>query len=122
MGGFAEVLRRYRCTAYVKDAAKRSGDHVLDEAHSFLAALAVSRNHFLRVGVPDENWAARKVLRDYVTGKLLHCEPPPGTAVPSRRSAEDDAEASGPKEDLPQEDEDDFDDIKDLVFDDSAST
>jgi hypothetical protein len=74
--GFKEVLARYRCAAYVKDAANRSGDHVLDEAHSFLAALAVARNHFLRVGVPDENWAARKVLRDYVSGTLLHCELP----------------------------------------------
>merc|ERR1711904_202824 len=102
--GFQQLLNKYKCDAHVKHARQASGDHVLDDAHAFLAAFAVSRNHFLWIGVPDENWAARKVLRDYVSGELLHCEPPPGTAVPSRRSAEDDAEASGPKEDLPQED------------------
>jgi len=75
--GLGRVLKAYNCAGLVRDAALRSGDHVLNAAHSFLAALAVSRHHFLRVGVPDENWAARKVLRDYVRGALLHCEPPP---------------------------------------------
>lgn len=113
--GFAEVLRRYRCASYVKDAATRSGDHVLDETHSFLAAFAVSRNHFLRVGVPDENWAARKVLRDYCTGKLLYCEPPP-SAAPS-------IEVQGAlvtAEETTPDDEDDFDDLE-FVVDDTSS-
>lgn len=82
--GFEQILKKYGCAAFVKDAAIRSGataaagSHTLDEAHTFLAALAVSRQHFLRVGVPDENWAARKVLRNYCRGELLYCEPPPG--------------------------------------------
>lgn len=29
-------------------------------------------------GNPDESRAARYILKDYVNGKLLHCEPPPG--------------------------------------------
>jgi len=31
-------------------------------------------------GNPDEARAARYVLKDYVNGKLLFCEPPPGTS------------------------------------------
>jgi len=81
--GMGEILKRYNCAAHVQDARTRSGDHVLDDAHAFLAALAVSRNHFLWVGVPDENWAARKVLKDYVSGALLHCEEPPESSVVS---------------------------------------
>ena len=30
------------------------------------------------VGQPDQSRAARYVLKDYVNGKLLYCEPPPG--------------------------------------------
>jgi hypothetical protein len=112
--GFQEVLQRYRCASYMKDAAARSGDHVLDETHSFLAALAVSRNHFLRVGVPDENWSARKVLRDYCTGKLLHCEPPPGVVAPSCVPRESQATEA-------EEEEDDFDDLNDLIEDTSST-
>lgn len=74
--GYPELLQHYACKEQVREAAARSGDHVLDKTHSFLAALAVARNHILGYGVPDENWAARKVLRDYVRGALLHCELP----------------------------------------------
>jgi len=120
--GFAEVLRRYKCTSYIKDAAARSGDHVLDEAHSFLAALSVSRNHFLRAGVPDENWAARKVLRDYCTGKLLHCEPPPGAFVAPASSSGATAEPAPTTEDVNPNAEEDFDGLNELPVDDDAST
>jgi len=74
------VLEHYDCAASLHEARRRSGGHELDDAHLFLAALAVSRGHNLRLGVPDENWAARKVLRDFVTGRLLHCEPPPSSS------------------------------------------
>lgn len=30
------------------------------------------------MGVPDETWAARRILKDYCTGQLLHCELPEG--------------------------------------------
>merc|ERR1712224_762348 len=43
---------------------------------------------FLRFGVPDEGWGARKILREYVTGELLHCEPPLGFAPLPRGKAE----------------------------------
>jgi ribosome biogenesis GTPase A len=117
--GFKEVLERYRCAAYVKDAANRSGDHVLDEAHSFLAALAVSRNHFLRIGVPDENWAARKVLRDYVSGTLLHCEAPVSAEISTSPSTDVAPHAT---EEACASDEDDFDDLQDFIQDDGSST
>jgi len=118
--GFAEVLRRYRCAHYVKDAAARSGDHILDHTHSFLAAFACSRNHYLRVGVPDENWAARKVLRDYVTGKLLHCEDPLSPVDPSEQNV--DQLPNKKADDSDEDDEDEFGDLAELMEDDTAST
>eukprot|EP00927_Polykrikos_kofoidii_P059414 TRINITY_DN54572_c0_g1_i1.p1 TRINITY_DN54572_c0_g1~~TRINITY_DN54572_c0_g1_i1.p1 ORF type:complete len:611 (+),score=114.90 TRINITY_DN54572_c0_g1_i1:207-2039(+) len=128
---FDKILSFYKCAQFVQDARDRSGDHKLDDAHAFLAAFAVSRNHFLRVGVPDENWAARKVLRDFVRGDLLHCEPPPLSSVAA--GAENNSCPGGGQ--LPQSiseeasaavevqcggaasvgDEDDFDDINEFL-------
>lgn len=48
-------------------------------AEELLSAYARARG-FARTGQgqPDESRAARYVLKDYVNGKLLYCEPPPG--------------------------------------------
>merc|ERR1712151_154710 len=137
--GFQKILDDYRCAKDVKDARNRSGDHVLDDAHAFLAAFAVSRNHFLRVGVPDENWAARKILRDYVKGALLHCEPPPGSATlgsdiqersdPTPQADRGNSEGLSRAEDLSvsnadvdaNNEDDDFDDLNDFIGDIAAS-
>lgn len=44
-----------------------------------LSAYAKARGYQTQgVGQPDESRAARVVLKDYVNGKLLYCEPPPG--------------------------------------------
>ncbi|RWA06938.1 hypothetical protein EKO27_g8157 [Xylaria grammica] len=46
---------------------------------SFLSAYAKARGFKTQgVGQPDESRAARVVLKDYVSGKLLYVEPPPG--------------------------------------------
>ncbi|KAH8664219.1 hypothetical protein BX600DRAFT_295081 [Xylariales sp. PMI_506] len=48
-------------------------------ASEFLSAYAKARGFQTQgVGQPDESRAARFVLKDYVNGKLLYCEPPPG--------------------------------------------
>mmetsp|Transcript_16655 Transcript_16655/g.35257 ORF Transcript_16655/g.35257 Transcript_16655/m.35257 type:complete len:648 (+) Transcript_16655:124-2067(+) len=120
--GYENLLKKYSCGSQVKDAAKRSGDHVLDATHSFLAAFALKRNHLLRIGVPDENWAARKVLRDYVSGTLLHCEPPPspqGSIAVARGSAESpsSALAEAKEEEVKEEveEEEDFGDLDEYL-------
>lgn len=48
-------------------------------AEELLVAYARARG-FTRTGQgqPDESRAARYILKDYVSGKLLYCEPPPG--------------------------------------------
>lgn len=76
--GMSTLLEKYNLTAgSLRDAAARCGDEqVVDDARALLAAIAVSGKHFLRCGVPDDSWAARKVLREYCTGGILHCEPP----------------------------------------------
>jgi len=123
--GFQQILERYRCAKFVKDARSRSGDHVLNDFHAFLAAFAVSRNHTLRIGVPDENWAARKVLNDYVRGTLLHCELPPRPSNADAPAGEP-ARAAGCERESPpeaepaEEDGDEFDDLKGFVGNDLA--
>lgn len=48
-------------------------------ASELLSAYARARGFQTQgVGQPDESRAARVVLKDYVNGKLLYCEPPPG--------------------------------------------
>jgi len=120
--GFDNILKRYDCAEKVADARKRSGDHVLNDTHAFLAALAVKRLHFLRAGVPDENWAARKVLKDYVSGALLHVEEPPGFVREPSAAQSSSAQAEKPAADSQEqateggeEDDDDFDDIGDFL-------
>ena len=73
-----------------------------------LCGLATHRHHFLRVGVPDETWAARRILRDYCTGQLLHCELPEGSGqdLPQQR--------------LPTESESDFSDLDEFLDDSST--
>lgn len=77
--GAAPMLQKYSLSAdMLQEAATRLGDELAaaDLPRALMAALALARQHFLRAGVPDEGWGARKILREYVTGELLHCEPP----------------------------------------------
>lgn len=58
-------------------------------AEELLSAYAKARG-FTRTGQgqPDESRAARYVLKDYVSGKLLFCMPPPGDIDPFEFNAE----------------------------------
>merc|ERR1712070_747361 len=47
------------------------------QAKCFLTAFARRRKFYLRVGVPDWHRGAKRSLRDFTTGALLHCCPPP---------------------------------------------
>ncbi|KAF9244535.1 hypothetical protein BU15DRAFT_85913 [Melanogaster broomeanus] len=62
---------------------EEGGDGKL-RAEDFLIAYAIARG-FMRSGQgnPDEARAARYILKDYVNGKLLFCDPPPGTSEES---------------------------------------
>jgi len=48
------------------------------EAQQLLSALGLMRGFMKPGGVPDETRAARVILKDFVTGKLLVCKAPPG--------------------------------------------
>jgi len=120
--GLERVFSFYECAVAVQEARRRSGDPSMDDTHALLAALAMVRGHVLNWKVPDENWAARKILRDYVAGRLLHCEPPPtanqaAAKIPSVAEAlQQDTDQPGPSEVQPateqrEEEEDDFDDV-----------
>merc|ERR1711971_303294 len=93
--GLNRLLDKYGVTSgALREAAARLGDEnaAADQPRAFLAALAMQRRHLLGLGVPDEGWGARKVLREYVTGELLHCETPLGFTPPPR--GKEDAPAS----------------------------
>ena len=47
------------------------------EAQQLLSALGLMRGFMKPGGVPDETRAARLILKDFVTGKLLLCRAPP---------------------------------------------
>jgi len=117
--GLERVLSFYDCATAVQEARKRSGDPSMDDTHALLAALAMVRGHVLNWKVPDENWAARKVLRDYVAGRLLHCEPPPtanqaAAKIPSLAEASHQPSPSEmqPAAEREDEEEDDFDNVE----------
>jgi large subunit GTPase 1 len=50
-------------------------------ANSLLQSLAVIRGFSTAHGNPDEARAARIVLKDYVNGRMIHCELPPGVRL-----------------------------------------
>lgn len=48
--------------------------------------------------MPDESWAARRLIQDYCTGALLHCEEPP--VVPADTGAQAAVPTNGADTDL----------------------
>lgn len=48
-------------------------------ASELLSAYGYIRGFMTSHGLPDQARSARYILKDYVTGRLLYCEPPPGT-------------------------------------------
>ncbi|KAI3324904.1 P-loop containing nucleoside triphosphate hydrolase protein [Xylariaceae sp. AK1471] len=64
---------------HIKVRPLEEGGTGFPTASEFLAAYAKARGFKTQgVGSPDESRAARTVLKDYVKGKLLYVEPPPG--------------------------------------------
>merc|ERR1719506_3643983 len=81
--GVDNVLRFYGC---LNHAARFRHEN---PARILLSAFAVARGHLLKMNEPDLQWAARRVLKDFATGALLHVELPPGMA----RAQHDDDDA-----------------------------
>ncbi|KAG6551011.1 hypothetical protein Mapa_007244 [Marchantia paleacea] len=90
-------------------------------AAELLFVYAVSRGYFANSGLPDETRAARLILKDYLSGKLPYCIPPPeeagssgkGKSKPKPKQAEKsvsqpevDVESDGSSEGEYNEDED----------------
>lgn len=64
---------------HIKTRPFEEGGTGTPTASELLAAYAKARGFKTQgVGLPDESRAARTVLKDYVSGKLLYVEPPPG--------------------------------------------
>ncbi|KAJ8124024.1 hypothetical protein ONZ43_g159 [Nemania bipapillata] len=64
---------------HIKMRPFEEGGTGIPTASELLAAYAKARGFKTQgVGLPDESRAARIVLKDYVNGKLLYVEPPPG--------------------------------------------
>lgn len=50
----------------------------MTEAAELLRSYALARGWVAAGGLPDETRSGRQILKDFVNGKLLHCERPPG--------------------------------------------
>lgn len=53
----------------------------LTEAAELLRSYALARGWVAAGGLPDETRSGRQILKDFVNGKLLHCERPPGCSL-----------------------------------------
>lgn len=80
--GAEKVAKHYGCEGELVKANKelRTATDATEAARVILQALARARGHLLRSSVPDENWSAKRILKDFVTGALLCCEEPPTRA------------------------------------------
>lgn len=64
---------------HIRTRPSEEGGTGIPTASELLSAYAKARGFTTQgVGQPDESRAARTVLKDYVNGKLLYVEPPPG--------------------------------------------
>ena len=73
--GFLEAIYGIR----IKTRPIEEGGTGIPTSEELLRAYASARGyHTQGLGQPDESRAARYVLKDYVNGKLLYVEPPPG--------------------------------------------
>ncbi|KAL8383163.1 hypothetical protein RB595_006766 [Gaeumannomyces hyphopodioides] len=73
----------------IRTRAEEEGGTGVPTAEELLITYARARG-FTKTGnaQPDESRAARYVLKDYVSGKLLYCEPPPGDYDPAEYNRE----------------------------------
>ncbi|EJT69721.1 hypothetical protein GGTG_12604 [Gaeumannomyces tritici R3-111a-1] len=73
----------------IRTRSEEEGGTGVPTAEELLIAYARARG-FTKTGnaQPDESRAARYVLKDYVNGKLLYCEPPPGEFDPAEYNRE----------------------------------
>lgn len=95
----AEQLRRVYGLRFPPGAVRPDGRV---DAAAALRALAASRGWAAAGGLPDETRAGRKILKDYVDGKLLWCRAPPDADEQARKAAQTVAErglADGDRED-----------------------
>jgi len=75
--GYAKVAAKYGLTHdMIKQGVAMLGQEAVEPARQIIAAFAASRQKFLRQKVPDETWAGKRLLSDFCSGALLHCEPP----------------------------------------------
>ncbi|XP_065852586.1 GTPase LSG1-1-like [Euphorbia lathyris] len=58
-------------------------------ASEVLRSYCASRGYVASSGLPDETRAARKILKDYIDGKLTHYEIPPGMCNENEESSDD---------------------------------
>jgi len=57
---------------------RQDGVHTKLTSEQLLTAYGTLRGFMTSGGRPDQSRAARIILKDYVSGKLLYCEAPPG--------------------------------------------
>jgi len=123
--GLPAIMEKYGVTeAALRDGTERLGEDGVDATRSMLAGLASARQHFWRQGVPDEGWAAKKMLRDFCSGALLHCEEPPDhtsttVAQPSEAQAATEGAMASPVADG-QDSESDFSDLEAFLGNDNS--
>jgi large subunit GTPase 1 len=68
---------------HIRTRPLEEGGTGVPTAEELLSAYARHRGFMTQgQGQPDQSRAARYVLKDYVNGKLLYCEPPPGDIDP----------------------------------------
>ncbi|EGO60389.1 hypothetical protein NEUTE1DRAFT_143820 [Neurospora tetrasperma FGSC 2508] len=66
----------------IKTRPLEEGGTGIPTADELLDAYARHRGYMTQgLGQPDQSRAVRYILKDYVNGKLLYCEPPPGSGV-----------------------------------------
>lgn len=116
--GLNTLLEMYTCKEFVKRGIEAHGEKELEPARVLLSALSLRLQHVLWVGVPDETWSARKVLKDFTGGKLLYCELPSSLPRGEKESAvkasSSDNAPFAPVLAVPH-DEENFDDLGDFL-------
>ena len=86
--GFKNLIQLYKCQHALLPQFLKLGS----DARALLSAIAVSKKYFLALNVPDETKAARLVLKDVCSGKIVHVMEPPGSSMGTDLDLIDEAE------------------------------
>lgn len=77
----SKIGKQQFCQTYGLKCIQKRESERLEAAVEYIAAMAISRGWYQSAGRPDQTKAGREIIKDFINGKLIHCEMPPNSEL-----------------------------------------